>query len=156
MLVVPARANPVTSKNFRLGIPPRAFHARISRRINAAWTWGWSRTILCSNWDSAEWSDFADFDRAWRGSSLGTRKASVPPTDTAAMPCQVARRPMPRPSTNMHGVAMHVPPVTTNPKNVRSVLTSEEVAFSKAASLSSSGTSDSMPSSTAMLERASL
>ena len=44
---------------------------------------------------------------------------------------------------------------TTNPKNVRSVLTSEEVALSKAASLSSSGTSDSMPSSTAMLERAS-
>ena len=110
---------------------------------------------MCSNWDSGEWSDFAAPDRAWRGNALGTTNANVPPTDTAAMPCQVARRPRPRPSTNMHGVAMQVPPATTNPKNVRSVLTSEEVALSKAASLSSSGTSDSMPSSTAMLERAS-
>ena len=50
---------------------------------------------------------------------------------------------------------MQVPPATTNAKNFKSTTTSEEVACSKAASLSSSGVSDSIPSSTAKLDRAS-
>ena len=77
MLVVPARANPVTSKTSGWGFRPGPFHARISRRISAAWTWGWSRTILCSNWDSGEWSEVA-FLGALPGQHLGHHEGPGP------------------------------------------------------------------------------